>query len=187
MTSGFKSLSQPGSSLSTPAFIPGSPSWLEPNRRKAWPISTSRVNAFFLAPTDTSLVHRITWPNSLVRTCYCGQPGRATPSTRQWMEHVLSTVSYGSHFSARHLLETTLRNHKTHSPSPPHPLTSGMRAAMNSSCSADSFFTICMRHFKRGCGHNDNSGIPSCHPDPWVCLLTPSLPCRLGSPGPSPF
>lgn len=38
------------------------------------------------------------------------------------MEHVLSTVSYGSHFSARHLLETTLRNHKTHSPLTPSPL-----------------------------------------------------------------
>lgn len=39
-------------------------------------------------------------------------------------------------------------------PDIPHsaPLTSGTSAVMNSSCSAESFFTICMRHFKRGCG-----------------------------------
>lgn len=67
-TSGFKGLLL-ACSVSTPACIPVSPSWLEPNRRKAWPISTSRVNAFFRAPTDTSFVHRITWPKSLVSTC----------------------------------------------------------------------------------------------------------------------
>lgn len=49
---------------SRPWVIHAVPSLFGPNRRKAWPISTSRAKAFFRAPTDTSLVHRITCPDN---------------------------------------------------------------------------------------------------------------------------
>ena len=49
---------------------------------------------------------------------------------------------------------------------PPAPHTSGTRALMNSSCSAESFFTICMRHFRRGCGTGRQQSGPSVPPSP---------------------
>lgn len=59
----------------------------------------------------------------------------------------------------------------------PH-LTSGTRAAMNSSCSDDSFFTICMRHFKRGYGQGNNSQESLCaspHPATLSSGSSPSV------------
>lgn len=52
---------------------------------------------------------------------------------------------------------------------------------MNSSCSADSFFTICMRHFKRGCrAGGKDSQAPSVPPVPLKFPVSRVLP-----PGPS--
>lgn len=54
----------------------------------------------------------------------------------------------------------------THAPHLPTPRTSGTRALMNSSCSAESFFTTCMRHFRRGCGTGRQQSGPSVPPSP---------------------
>jgi hypothetical protein len=112
-------------SLSTPALSPQptlSPSWLEPNRRKAWPISTSKVNALFLAPTDTSLVHRITWPNSLCQDMELrGSLGELfTPTHALGSEGSVCSHCYLQPSLLGPLLESTLRNHNPHPSTTPH-------------------------------------------------------------------